>query len=295
MKVLLIDLDSKIPNLALMKLAAYHKAQGDQVGFTVDDPNRIYASIVFDWNRDKLNGLKLLYPEAEVIIGGTGYDLTTKLPEEVERIRPDYSLYPGLNQSIGFTTRGCIRNCSFCVVRRKEGKLTRWQHPEEFHDLSFNRIQLLDNNWLADREWFFETSSWIIDHKLKLTENGLDIRLLDKENAAQLKQIRFERGPLFAWDNEADIEAVERGIDILKETGFGLRHNIEFYVYVGGDEDYDSGVRRCRILKAMGTNPFIMVNKNGNITPRIRKLQRWANRKQLFWTMDLDQYDRRIA
>lgn len=293
MKVLLIDLDSKIPNLALMKLSAYYKSRGDEIGFKVEDPSLIFASVIFKKNHYRLGGLSALYPQAKVLIGGTGYDLTIKLPREVEAIRPDYSLYPGLDYSMGFTTRGCIRNCPFCVVRRKEGEHQRWQHPEEFHDPSFKKMMLLDNNWIADREWFFETSEWIIRKGLKLTEHGLDIRLLDPEIAEQLKRIKFERGPLFAWDNERDIEAVERGITLLKEVGFDLRNKLQFYIYVGGDEDYESGVRRCRILKAMGTNPFVMVNQEGKITPRVRKLQRWANRKQIFWTTDIDQYARK--
>lgn len=289
-KVLLIDVDSKLPNLALMKLSAWYRAQGAEVGFNVTDPDLILASVVFKRNKARALGMTKLYPGIPVQLGGTGYDLKTSLPEEVERIRPDYSIYPGLNYSMGFTTRGCIRRCPFCVVPEKEGRLTRWQHPSEFHNPAFKEIMLLDNNWLADREWFFETSDWIISQGLKVREHGMDIRLIDDELAAQLARMKWAAPLHFAYDSEAITESVEQGIDCLVRNGINVRQNVRFYVYVDSDQDYDSGVRRCRWLKAHNTTPFVMFNIDRPRTERIKHLQRWANLAWIFRSCDIDQY-----
>ena len=97
MKVLLIDVDSKIPNLALMKISAYHKSVGDTVGINnISSPDKVYASVIFKKNKHNVDGLRFLYPESEIVIGGSGYDLVIKLPEEIENIKPDYNLYPNM-------------------------------------------------------------------------------------------------------------------------------------------------------------------------------------------------------
>ena len=148
MRVKLIDVDSTIPNLALMKLSAYHKAKGDEVGFNIEDPEKVYASIIFKKNRYKADGLRFYYPDAEIDVGGSGYDLYKRIPEEAELLCPDYSLYEGMDFDLGFTSRGCDRGCYFCIVTRKEGPYRRAQHPSEFHDPSHKKVMLLDNNIL---------------------------------------------------------------------------------------------------------------------------------------------------
>lgn len=132
MRVLLIDADSKIPNLALMKISAYHKSKGDVVGFNVSDPEKVYCSIIFKKNKHMADGLKFFFPDAELDIGGSGYDLKKRLPDEIECMTPDYSLYPDNDSYYGFTTRGCIRHCHFCIVHDKEGKFRRlYDTPEQ--------------------------------------------------------------------------------------------------------------------------------------------------------------------
>ena len=101
-KVLLIDIDSRIPNLALMKISAYHKAQGDEVGFSVTDPDKVYASVIFKKNRHLVDGLRFYYPDAEIDVGGSGYDLKKILPDEIEAMTPDYSIYPDNTTYYGY-------------------------------------------------------------------------------------------------------------------------------------------------------------------------------------------------
>jgi hypothetical protein len=293
MKVLLIDYDSKIPNLALMKISAYEKSLGNEVGFNINDPDKIYASIVFDKNRKKLSGLKKFYPEAEVILGGSGYDLSIKLKDEIEYLKPDYDLYPNNQHSIGFTTRGCIRNCYFCIVPQKEGRLVRWQHPKEFHDERYKKIMILDNNWLADREWFFETSQWIIDKKLKLREGGLDIRLMTDEIAEQLSKFKLDRPLHFAFDDMKSKDKTLRGIEILKNHKINTHHSTTFYIYCNDDSQYEDTLERVKILKNIDVNAFVMINQNTKITRRMRQLQRWVNIPMLFWKIDISEYDRK--
>jgi len=288
-RILLIDVDSKIPNLALMKLSSWHKSQGDQVGFNITDPSRIYASVVFKKNAHKLDGLKFFYPGAEIITGGSGIDLKTTLPDEVEYLIPDYDLYPGMDYSLGFTSRGCVRNCYFCIVPRKEGKYQRWQHPKEW--VRHDKAKLLDNNWYADPEWFFETSQWFIDNKVAVdVTQGMDIRLITPEIAKRLKELTFWKPIHFAFDGDKEERVVLDGIQTLKGAGINLRSSVYFYVYCHNDDQYESAVNRCRILKENGTSAFVMFNCDKSRTQRIKQLQRWANRPWLFWSIDIDEY-----
>jgi hypothetical protein len=295
-RVLLIDVDSTIPNLPLMKISSYHKAKGDTVGFSVAGPSIVYASVVFKKNAHLVDGYRFLYPDAEIIIG-SGFDLTKTLPDEIEHQKPDYDLYPDMQYSMGFTTRGCIRHCYFCLVPKKEGPLVRWQHPKEFHDPRFNTICLLDNNWLADRPWFMKTSQWIIDHKLKMVEGGMDLRLVDGGIADRLKTLRFASPLHFAWDFEKDETEIIRGLKLLNDHGIDVRHRVFVYVYMAdsSDEQYNSTVYRCRRLKEAGATPFVMYNIEKRRTRRSDALQRWTTRPWLFWSVncpDIEDYAR---
>lgn len=295
-KVLLIDVDSRVPNLALMKLSTYYKSIGAEVGFNVQDPDIVYASVIFEANKHKVDGLRFYYPSAEIHIGGSGYSLSSKLPDEVEKLKPDYSLYPDNDFSIGFSTRGCIRKCSFCIVPQKEGSFQKVQHPGEWHNQDFKKIVFLDNNILADKKWFLEVANWCIEKKLSVWfSSGFDIRLLDLEIASKLLEMKFFKGIFFAWDHIEDEAIIKEKIGVLKEAGFSdskLKDRVQFYVYVDNDSEYDSGVYRCRELKRLHCNAFVMFNIRNKPTSRINKLRRWANRKALFWSIDISGYDR---
>ncbi|GAH88535.1 unnamed protein product, partial [marine sediment metagenome] len=172
MKVLLMDLDvtnrrRPFPNLALLKLSAYHKSRGDEVflNFPLCQPDVTYASCVFSWNAKR----KASVPDGATV-GGSGINLKMVLPPEVEHIMPDYSLYPNVDFSLGFTSRGCIRRCKWCIVPEKEGIIRPAAEIYEFWDRHHSKIVLLDNNLLAAPNWE-DTLSDLIREQIQVDFN----------------------------------------------------------------------------------------------------------------------------
>ena len=251
-----MDVDSKIPNLALMKLSAYHNGQGDDVRMyspLFDHPDKIYSSKVFTAT-DKF----AYFPtDCEVIQGGSGFDLGIKLSDEIECIYPDYSLY-GIDYAMGFTTRGCSRECGFCIVPRKEGKIRPVADIHQFWN-GQKRLTLMDNNIAADTEHFKLIASQVIKNKIRTDFNqGIDIRLIDDEKAKLLSKIRLWDGYRyrFAWDS-LDLEAdVMRGIKTL--TKYMKPYKLMFYVLIGFGTTEDEDLYRVETLKSLGIRSFVM-------------------------------------
>jgi hypothetical protein len=299
MKVLLVDIDSRIPNLALMQISAWHKAQGDEVvltragrgDFDTESPDKVYISCIFGENRAEALGMTALWGDlgAEVSAGGSGIGWGW-LPEEMQKVKPDYDLYEGMDRSLGFTTRGCLRSCPWCVVPQKEGPLQRWQPLRDFHDDRFRKVVLLDNNILGDPEWFFLNTDFLLEMNLKVDINqGMDVRLLTPEICARLRELRWS-GPLrFAFDSLTYEGAVRDGIRMLKEAGIRVwRSTIQFYVLVGHRSTPEEDVTRLRILKELQVQPFVMQYRR---TPWTKRLAWWA-RAPVFWKTDLEDLDR---
>ena len=295
----LVDIDSMIPNLALMQISEYHKQQGDIVGFDVEDPDIVYVSCIFSKNASLARGIQTLYPKSNIIMGGSGFfdvnnpsneDFQRKIPDQAQKIKPDYSLYPKMNYDLGFTTRGCFRSCPFCIVRAKEGNIHTWQHISEFHDPSHKTVHLLDNNMYAAHDWFFDNTDYILENNLKLRVlPGFDIRIITEEIAVRLKQIKWDGIINFAWDNIGDEKRVLSGIEILKQAGFDLKRNIGFYVLVEYDSTHEQDLYRCRTLKTAGTNAFVMQYKRTDFSHHLARL---ANKRELFWSIDFSDYSR---
>lgn len=285
MKVLLVDIDGKIPNLALMKISAYYERyENAEVGFNVNNPDVIYVSSIFKRNKSQALGLKTFY-NAQFNIGGSGIN-NYKLPALIEGMKPDYDLYPS-TYSQGYTTRGCIRNCPWCIVRDKEGKQRRHQHIKNFHEDCFDTVMVMDNNWLADKDWFFENTDFILENDLKVIEHGMDIRLLDPEIADRLSELKFAKPMKFAFDQIKHENAVMKGIELLSNAGINLRQNVMFYVLCGYNTTPREDLYRCNLLKGNGVSAFVMPYKKTNFT---KDLARWANRKWLFWGLNFTDY-----
>lgn len=299
MNILLVDTDSTIPNLALMKIAGYHKAQGDIVGWNIQDADKAYISCIFKKNAYKAYSAAVLIstqcPNVIIDIGGPGVDLKKELPAEIESSPPDYSIYPDCDYSIGFTTRGCIRHCSFCIVPKKEGKLKRVADIETVHAPIHKSIKLLDNNVLADFDNFKRICKYCIEHKLRIDfSQGLDARLLNDDMARLLSQVKPMHCFNFAFDSLDYTEDVLRTIDLLKKHGINTRSKVMFYVYTTKDMDGPTGVKsalkRCDILRTHDASPYIMCNIDAPTTQIMRDLKRWANRKHLFYSCSFNQY-----
>ena len=285
MRILLVDADSKdgFPNLALMKLSAWYKQQGDHVELIKGTPttapletyDKTYISGIFFQNREQV--LDYASQFDNVVVGGSGVDLQLTLDYDIEHIMPDYDLY-GVKFSVGFTSRGCIRKCGFCVVPEKEGMVRHNAFVQEFHNLVHNNIILLDNNFQASPNWK-KNLSYIISNGLKVNFNqGLDIRLLDKTFATSLSHTKYyswnfkTRGLHFAFDDMRYEKAVWKGIDILESVGIPLKHCL-FYVLIGYNTTEEQDLYRIHSLVDRGVRPYIMpYNKHKS------DLTRWVNR-----------------
>lgn len=260
MKIALIQIDGKMPNLALMKLARYHKDKGDDV-IIID---------ISDQQYDRIYGSK-------IFMGGSGYDLKAELPKDIELLTPDYEKFK-LDHSIGFTSRGCIRDCGFCIVREKEG---------DFKDVNMgwikhNKVIVMDNNFLASCKWK-EKLQFFIDNKIKVNFNqGLDIRLINKENAEMLAKVKsydhkFNRRAIyFAFDNIAFEDIIKTNTQILINAG--IKSNwIMFYVLCGYDTTLEQDLKRIEIIKDLGCIPYVM--RYHKKDPILNKLSKYINRR----------------
>jgi len=287
MNVLLIDVDSKIPNLALMKISAYHKKRGDQVGFNIGDPDRVYASIVFSKNKWKGNGIKSMYPDAIVNVGGSGFSLDNKLPNEIEHNMPDYDIY-NLDYSMGFATRGCIRKCDFCFVPKKEGGIKINADIFEFWDQKHKHIMLLDNNILAIPDHFKNIANQLIENNLTVDFNqGLDIRLINNENANILSKLRVKPSLRFAFDDISYEKEVRRGIKILKTKD--INHS-NFYVLVGYNTTIKEDMKRLETLKDLDQRAYVMRYDKCRGKRIYNDLASWANQPQFFMKYPFEKY-----
>lgn len=285
MQVALVDVDGRdFPNLALMKLSAWHKANGDSVEWyspLFSNPDRIYASKVFTFSKDYLD-YNPAHPDP--LRGGTGYDLHTKLPAEVDVMLPDYSLYGITGQSYGFLSRGCIRKCDFCMVPRSEGEL---RVVDDIARIAGDRkeVILMDNNFLANPSDFVRDQlEKAVRMKLKLDFNqGLDARLFTPANAALLARSKWIRYIRMSCDADAVLPAIERAVALLQEAGYTR----EIFVYVLAKE-LENVLRRIQQLVAISPKvvpfcqPFRDFDAGGEIAdPELKRLARWCNRPWL--------------
>lgn len=281
MKIKLIPLGCKIPNLALMKLSAWHKKHGDQVSLDEPDPDKIYVSSPFSYYKNFT--YEHFYPNADIEYGGYGFN-NNQLPYKIEHTMPDYEIFD-CEYSMGYTTRGCTRNCTKppCIVPQCEGKLKHNSHIQEFHRKDHKKIMLLDNNILANKQAFLETANYITKHNLILMEHGFDIRLVDNDIAKALSNIKFLKQIHFALDIMFD---VENEIMLLNHNGI-KSYRLMFYLYE--KDDFDDLHERFDYIISLGCDPFVMPDLKAS--KKVKHFARFVNRR-IYKVCEWGQYKR---
>ena len=308
MNVGLIDVDGhNFPNLALMRISAWHKAQGDQVEWWMGDLfhyDVVYKSKVFSdaYSKDAPDPLNC----DKVIKGGTGYNISLRggvecfdaehhetLPPEIEKMFPDYSIYPEYKYAVSMTSRGCPRGCAFCHAAAKEGRCSvKVANVSDFWN-GQDEIKVLDPNITACREkrdlmWQYRDTGAKIDFT-----QGLDIRLLNEEDIDDLNNMRL-RTIHFAWDNPKD-DLEERFRDFAKR--FRRKSNIAMvYVLTNFNSTMDENLHRIYTLRDIGYDPYVMIYNKHNAPHEVMELQRWCNNKIVFGSCKkFEDYSRRIG
>lgn len=283
MNIGLIDVDShNFPNLALMKISAYHKSKGDQVEwwngllhYDIVYKSKIFTELYSHDNDFVINA-------DEVVRGGTGYDLQNKLPYEIEHQYPDYELYGIKDKAYGFLTRGCPRHCPFCIVSEKEGnthtvaELGEWWSGQK-------EIMLMDSNITASKDCERLFNDLIESNALINFEGGLDIHFLTDKGAEQLNKMKTSMIH-FAWDNyEFDTyEKLKRFRPLLNKNG----RNIRVYVLTNYNTTHEQDLERIYKLKELDYDPFVMIYTKPKAPKKTRQLQRWCNNKFIFRAVD---------
>lgn len=289
MRVLLVDVDSTIPNLALMKLSSYHKSLGDQVelircnvsyypsrrahpvAIRTDKWDKTYVSAIF---KGTLDSVKFI-GGGDVTFGGTGVDLTTRLPDAVEQCPMDYSIYPDNDTAYGFISRGCDRKCYFCVVPQKEGRVHQVESDLTKIIGGFKKVKFMDNNFLQLPN-HLQILEWLVEHGVRCQFNqGLDVRLITPENSALLARLNYMGEYVFAFDDWKYRRFIERQLQML---GWLKPWGAKFYVYVHPDMAHGETVSRIEWLRQRKMLPYVM-----------RDIACWSSDESDFYT-DLAAY-----
>lgn len=324
MHVRLTQIDGKLPNLALMKLAHWHRARGDTVYFTKHihrsmlerDYDAIYGSAIFSFSRQRVAEFLNEFPDA--IVGGTHDISDNRTIEQLigadEYEHYDYSIYPNFDGSIGFTQRGCRLKCGFCVVPKKEGRARSvntiaaiWRGsswPKHLH--------LLDNDFFGQpREQWQARVDEIKAGGFKVCLNqGINTRMIDDESAAALKAMDYwddgfkVRRLYTAWDNIGDEARFFKGVETLAKHGIPPSHLL-VYMLIGYDkrETWERVLYRFARMTDMDIRPYPMVYGDrerglplGGASARLERrslsdFQRWVIRK-LYTCIPFEFYDR---
>ncbi len=280
MKIGLIDVDGHhFPNFALMRLSAWHKSRGDIVEWADalfgNGYDRIYKSKIFTFSPDETNPW-----ECEVIKGGTGYDIKSRLAPEIEASPlMDYSLYPQYDYSIQFFSRGCIRHCPFCLVHDKEGGI----HPVEPVQLNPNghHIEVLDNNFFANPEWR-SAIDYLLKSGQKVNLHGVDVRIMDEEQAYRLNRLRLYKSIHIAWD----LPQTDLTQKLIEVTRYIKPWKIMCYILVGFNSTMEQDLYRIERCRELGIKPYVMPYRDfGNKTgpsQYAKDLAQYVNKPMLF-------------
>jgi hypothetical protein len=272
MKVLIIDIDSTIPNVALHKVAKYHADLGDEViwnnplyKYTAD---KTYVSCVFTENKhlcDEWVG------HSGTLVGGSGFDLKIALPPEIESVKPKIN--------IGFTTRGCVHKCYFCVVPRKEGDIRVVGDIYDFWDGKNKSIVLLDNNILGITEHFFKIASQLKKEKIRVDFNGgIDFRLLTDDICKELFSLKHLFEIRLAFDDIGYKPKILKALEMLRRNGM-KDWATRWYIYTGVKDTLETVLERCNIIHSNKQLCYIMRDRDPQVqaNKQFIALAKWTN------------------
>ena len=294
------------PNLALCKIAAWHKAKGDSVEWATifEHYDILYMSKIFNFTPDDLT----IYNADIVIKGGTGYDLASALPEEIDRTYPDYSLYSTIPDDVayGFLTRGCPNKCKWCVVPKKEGTIRPYMDVDEIATETRRKLVLMDNNILAAGDYCTEQLTKIIDRGYYVDFNqALDARLVTDDYAKLLARVKWKEYRIrFGCDTMKQIEDCERAISLI--NGYGYKGEYFLYTMIQGDlqRDYErihywwQRLQDNRHHRKNGdvyayAQPFRNPYKANNIPQWQKDMAQWCNKRMIFCKCDFKDFEPR--
>lgn len=298
-EILLIDADSVIPNIPLMKLSAYWKDRGYKIKLIKLNlpyyPNRnkklyqintsgydkVYCSVIFTGNKKYIQGNNIVY-------GGTGFDIRIKLPEEIENYECDYSIYPDNNISYGFISRGCIRTCKFCFVPRKEGYIHQVSTINKI--AKHNKVKFLDNNILALSN-HKDILRELVDRQIRCCFNqGLDIRLIDEENSFLLSKMNYLGEYVFAFDNVRYYYLI---MEKLKLLNWKKDWQLKFFVYICPDMPVRDITFRIKKILEWKCLPYVMRDIkcwNSALHFFYTDLAAWCNQVNLIKNMNFKEF-----
>ena len=274
MRIGLIDVDQKnFPNLALMKLSAFHKALGHHVEFCslYERYDILYSSKVFTYTEEG-------FTTDNVIKGGAAHDLAIVLPDGIEHLCPDYALY-SCDRSYGFLTRGCPNNCPWCLVPRKEGMIRAHADVQEF--ARHRDVVLLDNNVLASEHGIKQIER-IVEFGYHVDFNqGMDARLIDNAIARLLSKVKWIKTIRLACDSQTQMKSIQKAVTLLRWNNV---RPARYFVYMLV-RDIDEAMERARFLKGLYLEPFAQpfIGFNGEMPTREQKdFARWVNHSAVF-------------
>lgn len=296
MKIGLIAVDSKSPNLALMKISKWHNMRGDDVewydGLSCYD--KVYAAKVFTFTPDYAYHVNA----DEVERGGTGYDLHKELPAEIDRLQPDYSIYPQIDgkTAYGFLTRGCPNKCKWCVVPWKEGNIRPYMDVDEIAAGGRTDLVLMDNNVLAS-DYGLEQIEKIVERKYRVDFNqALDARLVNDDIAKLLSKVRWIKRIRFGCDTPGQIAECERAIGLIDRYGY----EGEYFLYCILLDDFRESFERVNHWRGKGmrtipyAQPYRDLNAPKQDIPQWQKdLAHWANKHQIYACCDFKDFEPR--
>lgn len=310
MRIGLLDIDFKsktshaYPNLALCKIAAFHKAKGDIVEWAspFEYYDILYRSKIFNFTPDDTT----MYNAGLEIRGGTGYDIKSVLPAEIDDMQPDFTIYPNVapDTSYGFLTRGCPNKCKWCVVPRKEGAIVPYWDIDRVANWRKN-VVLMDNNILAAGDYAIEQLQKIIDRQYRIDFNqALDARLITPEFARLLARVKWiDRRIRFGCDTHTQIDECERAIAMINDEGF----KGQFFLYCMLTDNFKESHDRVTywwlrnkemqdVHKTARVYPHVQpyrdpINPNRHIPQWQKDMAHWCNRRVYFESVPFEEFE----